>query len=217
MIAVFRAIFGRGRIDLCAASHRGFPDRIALAAAAAPRTPPRRCRAGRSRRRPPAPPRMLPEDVTEAADRRSATCACVAPRTGAAPFGEPLADVRQHDRREDGEQFLDQVTTTSAVPPTPRRRLAVVAAEDVRDELVALLCIDLVDVTGRRAGRGAWLGDLGLELVEPLSSAWTFSARPRPAPAPACGSRCSLRLGPRWSCSQCPVRGSVRRDRRDER
>src|SRR5258708_39314744 len=45
-------------------------------------------------------------------------------------------------------------------------RVAVVATKDARDELVALLCIDLVDVDSAvEKIAGALLGDAGLELA----------------------------------------------------
>ena len=59
---------------------------------------------------------------------------------------ELLADVGQHDGRQDRQQLLDQLAVARATARQRRRDLAaVVAAEDLRDGVGALVLVDLVD------------------------------------------------------------------------
>jgi hypothetical protein len=78
-----------------------------------------------------------------------------------------LADVGQHDRRQDREQFLEQVAVASATAGQRRSdRVAVIAPEDVRDVLVSLVCIDVVDADPAvDQPAGALLRDGGLEFA----------------------------------------------------
>ena len=83
------------------------------------------------------PPRMLPR----MSPRPPPPAAWPAPAAaaGAAALGQLLADVGQHDRRQDRQQPLDQIAAAGARRrPARRRPVAVVAAEDLGDELVAL-------------------------------------------------------------------------------
>src|SRR6476661_4337408 len=136
------------------------PDRIALAAAA---TAEDTAQDAAERVVPAATSTGATEDAAAGCclRLRLATCGC------SALLGELLADVCQHDRCQDRQQFLDQITTTGARSRQRRGdRVAVVAAEDARDELVALLCIDLVDADPAvEQAAGALLGDGGLELA----------------------------------------------------
>ena len=94
---------------------------------------------------PPAPPRMLPRMSPRPPP--PADCACAWVVACPAPLGELLADVGQHDRRQDRQQFLDQVAATGARScQRGGDGVAVIPAEDFGDEIVALVCIDLVDV-----------------------------------------------------------------------
>src|ERR1700687_4190128 len=81
--------------------------------------------------------------------------------------GELLADIGQHGRRQNRQQFLDQLTTTGA--RSEQRGgdwVAVVAAEDARDVLVAGFGSDLVHAAPAvEQAAGALLGDVGFELA----------------------------------------------------
>jgi hypothetical protein len=103
-----------------------------------------------------------------------------AARRCGAPLGELLADVGQHDRRQDGQKLLEQAAAARAT--TGQRGgdcVAVVAAEYFRDEQVALAFIDLVDADPAvEQSAGALLGNGRLRSLESMSSAWTFCATP---------------------------------------
>ena len=87
----------------------------------------RGCRRGRRR------PRTAP--VAEQAPRHRRPCLRAACHVG------------QHDRRQDREQFLDQATAARAGSGECRcDGVAVISAEEGRDEVVALLRVDLIDV-----------------------------------------------------------------------
>ena len=112
-------------------------------------------------------PKEYAQHLAEAAVRRCLGLRCATARGCRALLGELLADIGQHDRRQNRQQFLDQITATGA--RSGQRRgdcVAVVATKDARDELVALRCIDLVDVDSAvEKSAGALLGDVGLELA----------------------------------------------------
>src|SRR6202011_4007198 len=86
------------------------------------------------------------QHLAEAAGRRGLGLRCATARGWRALLGELLADIGQHDRRQNRQQFLDQIPATGA--RSGQRGgdcVAVVAAEDARDELVACFWIDLID------------------------------------------------------------------------
>ncbi len=150
------------------------------------------CRRGRHRPAAPAP--------------AAAACAC------SRPLGELLADVGQHDRRQDRQQLLDQITAAGAGPASAEATALL--------SLPPKMCAtnwspcfastwSTLTPPSSRPLAPCW-ATADSSLLESISSAWTFCRQPADERRhQRAGSRCSPRLHPRRSCSRCPVRGSA--------
>ena len=106
-----------------------------------------------------------------------------------APLRELLADVGQHDRRQDRQQFLDQITTAGArCPPAPRRRHRCCCHRRCARRTCRPASSTWSTLTPPSSkAAGALLGDGGLEVARvDVVSLDVLLRHRRPVRAPAC-------------------------------